>query len=80
MAVSDGIIMEGISQEVILGREVETQSKETSQVVVIWRVFFFFPESPGSKYKDPKAHMSLTCLRSSKGANLSGSKSAKGEG
>lgn len=42
MAVSDGIIMEGISQEVILGREVETQSKETSQVVVIWRFFFFF--------------------------------------
>ena len=42
MAVSDGIIMEDISQEVILGREVETQSKETSQVVVIWRFFFFF--------------------------------------
>ena len=42
IAVSDAIIMEDISQEVILGREVETQSKETSQVVVIWRVFFFF--------------------------------------
>lgn len=40
IAVSDAIIMEDLSQEVILGREVETQSRETSQVVVIWRGFF----------------------------------------